>query len=114
MLLERTLYADPITKEIDYAYRKASSFIYLLTAPEKFSEANQSRIMYSFIIPRDYLEGVDSVENLGLGLYTNGATESDLENFAAFCDLNLNRNAIAGAALAVDWELIISNTSNDA
>lgn len=118
-LLERTTYADESSKDgYSYSYTSASGFIYLLTQPEKiYGEANQCRVRYSFIIPRDYLEGVDSFDNLGIGLYSNSVkTEvesEDLQNFTAFCLLDLNRNTIAETSLAVDWELIIYNAGDE-
>lgn len=91
------------------SYSSASGFIGLLTKPVKVHEPNQSRIRYSFVIPRDYLEGIDSFNSLGLGLYANGALDSKLEDFSAFCALDLDKNALTGASLVVDWELVISN-----
>lgn len=88
----------------------ASGFIYLMTRPEKVyvdSTAAISKVCYSFVIARDILENATFNS---LGLYADNATLSDINNFAAFCDIELNTSEIAASSLlAVDWELNISN-----
>lgn len=110
-LLKRELSTDNSGNIIE-SYQDLTGFIYLLREPDKSStDSSRGIVRYSFIIPRDYMETLDDTENLGLGLYTNSETDSveGLKNFAAYCELGLDRNDIAGASLAVDWELIISN-----
>ena len=98
----------------EYRYTSHSGFIYLLSKPEKVYTSAQTRVRYSFLIPRDMLETITSGQKLGLGLYTNGATEAtDLENFAAFCELDLDQNVLANTSLVVDWELIIANNGSN-
>ena len=90
-----------------YIYESASGFIGLYEA-EKLSNG-LSGVRYSFIIPKDMLEAVTDFSDLGLGLYTSGITDLDLENYSAFCPLNLSRSELTNASLVVDWELIITN-----
>ena len=108
--------------EIDeYVYSSASSYIFLRTPPEAYSNAGESRVRFSFIIPRDFLEvqnlisSSTSSEVLGLGLYANGVpdTPEEAENFMAFCILeNIEQTIAANAVLTVDWELVISNSQS--
>lgn len=87
-----------------------SGFIYLLKKPEKSSVANSSAaaVKYSFIIPRDQLEGVTFNS---IGLYTNSSTEDNVESYAAIVDIEsyTEQELASSTALVVDWELIISN-----
>ena len=81
MLLNRIEVSDePGT----YEYDSKSGFIYLLTKPEKIDSATQSKVRYSFIIPKDQIEGVDTTTGLGIGLYTDSTTLDDINNYAAF------------------------------
>lgn len=110
-LLKQELNTDDYGNIIE-SYQDITDFIYLLTKPDKSpTDSARGVVRYSFIIPREYMKTLDNTENLGLGLYTNSASNSadDLKNFAAYCKLDFNSSDIAGAALAVDWELIISN-----
>lgn len=90
--------------------QKASNtgFIYLLSKPEKVYSTSAGIVRYSFIIPSDVL--TDSDFN-AIGLYTNSATESDFENYAALCKIDdMDKNNISvSSMLVVDWELIITN-----
>lgn len=104
--LERSTGEDNVTIE---DYKDITGSIHLLKQPKAEYDASRSLVRYSFIIPRDYIEGLDDMNDLWLGLYTLGTSDSDTADFAACCEIALNQSAIAGAALAVDWELIISN-----
>ena len=105
-----------------YNYNSLSGFIFLRTPPESGAASEgelgsgQCRVKYSFMIPRDLLEIImdGTSTNLGLGLYSRGAVESEPENFAAFCllkELSLSRNNLVNSSLLVDWELVISNAN---
>ena len=111
MLIKRTKTSDLET----YRFESKSGFIFLLSKPEKIDGDGQCKVRYSFIVPKELILGIDSLEGLGMGLFTYdapGATETDLNNYAAFCDLNLAKNALTNASLVVDWELIISNVNS--
>jgi hypothetical protein len=88
-------------------------FIYLLTKPEKVYEDIKSVVRYSFIIPRDILDSINDFEKLYIGLYTDGTSVTEPENYAAICKVDLAKGTLASASLVVDWELIISNISNN-
>lgn len=94
-----------------YDYSSVSGFIFLNTEPEiDYTDLSCCRVRYSFMVPRDLLENITGNTNLGLGLYTHGATEDEPENFAAFCQLGtIDRGDLINASLIVDWDLIISN-----
>ena len=89
---------------------RQSGFIYMLNNPEKVYNANACVVRYSFIVPRDQLEGT---EFNGLGLYTSSITETNYaDNYAAICKFDLDSNSISTSSiLVVDWELNISNSS---
>lgn len=95
-----------------YSYTSASGFIHLLTKPEKISKDNQSCVRYSFLIPRDVINNIDSTDGLALGLYAKKALndESDVENFSACCDINAAKSLFNNTSLVVDWELSITNS----
>lgn len=112
-ILERTA-EDENTQ--NYEYRSVTGFIFLRSAPEVLDNSlGECRVRYSFMIPRDLLESIPSIDTLGLGLYTNNAVESEPGNFAAFCafgpDLLLDSGDLLNASLLVDWELVITNSS---
>lgn len=90
-------------------HSKASAgFVHLVSKPEKVYSASAGIVRYSFIITRDILESASSFNRLGL--YTNAATDQDLEDFAAYCDIDILGSSIsASSVLVVDWELVISN-----
>jgi hypothetical protein len=85
-----------------------TSFIYLLSKPEKLYSAEKEGIVrYSFMIPQDYFIGTDFN---AIGLYTSSASELDLADYAAFCEVNLSDvNLSISSVLLLDWELHISN-----
>jgi hypothetical protein len=85
-----------------------TSFIYLLSKPEKvYSTEKKGIVRYSFIIPQDYFVGTDFN---AIGLYTGSTSELDLNDYAAFCELNLSGVSLSiSSVLVLDWELHISN-----
>ena len=90
------------------------SAIPLRTPPVPSYTAGESRVRFSFIIPKDFLDSLKQSSSqdtvTGLGLYAKSAKSAD--DFMAFCVLsNLDQNIQTKAYLVVDWELIISNTS---
>jgi hypothetical protein len=90
-------------------YSDVSGFIYLLTKPEKIEDANSCRVRYSFIVPKDEIEGI-TFTNLGVGLYADGA--NDTSAVAAFCPINgLSASVLMNASLVIDWELVISDST---
>jgi hypothetical protein len=100
-----------LNKSEDGTLTKApnSSFIYLLTKPEKVYSASAGVVRYSFIIPQDMIIGTDFN---AIGLYTASATEADINDFAACCTINFNRNNLAlSSVLVLDWELHIANST---
>lgn len=97
-----------------YQYTAASaSFIHLVGIPEKLE--GKSGIRYSFIIPKDLINNIESTGagELALGLYAKKILrdDSDLKNFSAICDITSVRSLFnaSNSALVVDWELTISN-----
>jgi hypothetical protein len=93
-------------------YESASPFIFLLTRPKKLSPVDgKSRVLYSFMIHRDMFEEVTDFASLAIGLYSNGIADdtTELEKFAASCNVGLSRTDLTSASLLVDWELIIAN-----
>ena len=103
--------------EDGYTFKSASAgFIYLLSSPKKTSSSSESSVTYSFLIPREFLENVQSFSGLGLGLYTNSTTddESMIPDFVAFCklpEIHASRNVLTKSSLVVDWKLVISNAN---
>jgi hypothetical protein len=84
-----------------------SSFIYILSKPEKVYDEVEGIVRYSFIIPQDILAGTSFN---AIGLYTATATEADLADFAACCEVTIDRSTISlSSVLVIDWELHISN-----
>ena len=101
-----------------YYYSPVTSTIFLRTPPEPSYTAGESRVRFSFIVPRDFLEAFPSVASagtLGIGLYANSIPDrddSEAKNFMAFCALDeVNWSALVNTFLVVDWDLIISNLS---
>lgn len=97
-----------------YEYTSVSGFIFKQSSKIIVDNLGECRVRYSFMIPRDLLENVTSVETLGLGLYN--MQDSDPANFVAFCalgtaGLELTRTELSHASLLVDWDLIISNST---
>lgn len=123
--------AECLTGEFDYAnvptkiklvnhelfdntdvYTSASGFIFLRSPAEIIKESSgECRVRYSFMIPRDMLENITSIDTLGIGLYSRSALEGDPDNFVAFCSVDFNKSQIVNSSLLVDWDLIITNTS---
>ena len=104
-----------LQKHVDEeSYDSASSFIYLLTKPEKiFNPNGGSTICYSFIIPREYLNN----EFNCIGLYPDSAvaTASDIDNYSAICEVDTGDIPMsASTVLVVDWELTIANQVGEA
>ena len=84
-----------------------TSFIYLLTAPEKVYSENEGIVRYSFIIPQEYFVGTNFN---AIGLYPNSATYQDIANYAAYCTVDTNEWSLSiSSVLVLDWELHISN-----
>lgn len=94
------------TTENETTYTSASGFVYLIGKPEKISKTASSGVRYSFVVPRDMIE---SAQYDSIGLYTNSTSESDCNNYAAVCDLDITDDISSSAALVIDWELNISN-----
>ena len=85
----------------------SASFIYLLTKAEKVYSPNAGIVRYSFMISQDTL--LENPFN-AIGLYTDAATEEDLDNYAAYCLVDSSELRVASSSmLIVDWELIIAN-----
>ena len=107
MILRRSTTSD------GFSYTSVdNSFIPLRTPPVPAYTAGESKVRFSFIIPKDFLDSLkqsSSQDNVtGLGLYAKSAKSAD--NFMAFCALSdLDQNIQTNAYLVVDWELIISN-----
>jgi hypothetical protein len=97
-----------------YEYSSASGFIFVRRVEAVETNPGECRVKYSFMIPRDLLDNITSIDTLGLGLYSHSALESEPERFIAFCAFNgldISRNELTNATLLVDWELVIANTS---
>jgi hypothetical protein len=99
-----------LLREEDGNLAKASntSFIYLLTRPEKvYSKENECVIRYSFIIPQEYFIGTNFN---AIGLYAESADEYNVSDYAAYCYVEANEWSISrSSVLILDWELHISN-----
>lgn len=85
----------------------ASGFIHSMAAPEKITRNNESCARYSFLITPDNIERSFN----RICLYTRSAKYDQLDDCAAFCDIDQidGSGRAAGASIIVDWELIISN-----
>ena len=91
---------------------QASTFIYMLNKPEKtVTEGATSSVKYSFLIPNAMLKNTFS----SIGLYNSRTTETDLEHYAAFCNVKdkIKQASSITSALVIDWELNISNKNGD-
>ena len=87
-----------------------TSFIYLLTAPEKVYSEKEGIIRYSFIVPQEYFAAGSSntVRFDAIGLYCDSAESAN--DFAARCDVDLSKWSISiSSVLVLDWELHIAN-----
>jgi len=97
-------------------FTSLTDFIHLLTKPEKVykSETNTTSVArYSFIISKDMLSSINNFDGFGIGLFTDGASIDEPWNYAAFCELNLTKNALVNSSLVVDWELSFSNVTTE-
>ena len=85
-----------------------TDFIYLLSNPEKVYNDSEGVVKYSFMISQDMFAG--KTFN-AIGLYTDAATLSDVDNYAAYCDINQDdiSSISISSVLILDWELHISN-----
>lgn len=85
-----------------------SGFIYITAEPQLVYSTTESIVKYSFIISPDMLIGTNFN---AIGLYAASATESDLDNIAACCNVNFEQqdSLSLSSVLVVDWELHISN-----
>ena len=87
---------------------KDATFIRLLSNPEKvYSSEVEGIVRYSFIIPQEQFVGT---KFNAIGLYTNTKSIEDVEDYAAFCKIDLSTtNLLMSSVLVLDWELHISN-----
>ena len=114
MLIERTNPDDESAVPEYGQPNNSTGFTYLLTKPEKIpSNDGMSRVRYSFIVQKETINSISNFDNLYLGLYTNEATFDNAGDYAAICKLSLTKNNLINASLAVDWELTISNISEE-
>jgi hypothetical protein len=59
------------------------------------------------MIPQDFFAGKDFN---AIGLYNDAATEQDINDYAAYCTVNVGAlNLSITSVLLLDWELHISN-----
>lgn len=109
MLLE---YIDNNSQGGQPHYESRSGFIYLLNKPEKVYSPSKSSVRFSFLVPRDLLEGTTFNS---IGLYADSASTLEYENFAALVtDVRLSSQSLAtSSALLIDWELNISNREKE-
>lgn len=91
-------------------YEGKSGFIYLMSAPKI---VNLGVVRLSFGIPRAYIDG--NTKFNGIGLYSDLVDSTDLDMFTACCTLEDNLMGIASGSsiLIVDWELKISNSTEN-
>ena len=93
-----------------YEQAEGTSFIYLLTVPEKVYNEKAGVVRYSFIIPQEYFAGgMNSTTRFNaIGLYCDSAESVD--DYAARCDVDTNDWDISiSSVLALDWELHVAN-----
>lgn len=93
-----------------------TSFIHLLTVPEKIYSKDEGIVKYSFMIPQEYF-AAGNTENAtrfnAIGLYADSAEVA--EDYAAFCEVNTSGWSISiSSVLILDWELHISNKTKSA
>lgn len=97
----------------NYEQADGTSFIYLLTAPEKVYSEREGIVRYSFIIPQEYFAGgnSNSIRFNAIGLYCDSADSA--EDFAACCRVDTSTWSISiSSVLVLDWELHIANFDN--
>ena len=68
-----------VDEEKNITAAENTSFIHLLTKPEKVYSEDEGIVKYSFIIPQDWFAGTNFN---AVGLYTSTATTDDIENYA--------------------------------
>lgn len=95
-------------------FEDLSGTFYLITKPEKLTSNSKHGIgaRYSFLLPKDLIENITAFDNVYLALYsdaTDTTRSQELANYAAICKLEVIKNTIVNAALAVDWDLTVSN-----
>lgn len=99
-----------LNEDENYKLTKATdtSFITLMSKPEKVYSDFEGIVRYSFIIPQDWFAGTNFN---AVGLYTSTATTDDIENYAAYCYLGSDAlsDVSISSVLVLDWELHISN-----
>ena len=80
----------------------------MLAKPEKVYSADKGIIRYSFMIPQDIFTGSNFN---AIGLYTNATADTDVENYAAICEIDTRElnNISVSSVLVLDWELTIAN-----
>ena len=100
-----------------YYYKPITESIFLRTPPDPTYKAGESRVRFSFIVPREFLESLEPIDGgvLGIGLYANSVPDNDeaeAKNFMAFCLIDeLDQGALLNTFLVVDWDLVISNSA---
>ena len=115
----KLLHLTPLSERESDGYRISSAstgFIGLYSQPPA-SQSNSAgcHITYSFLIHRDQLDSLAGMSNLGLGLYPFNTenTETGIYEYIALCKLNFSNSTIlSSSSLIVDWELIVSNSTN--
>lgn len=90
-------------------YTPCSSFVYLLSKPEKLTVKNgpATAVKYSFMMSTEGISG----NFTHIGLYTGRADSGSLDNFVAICEMEeISLAALTDTpVLLIDWELTISN-----
>lgn len=100
-----------LLKEADGVYVRASdatSFINWQTA-QKVTDNGEIGVVYSFIVTREHLlKGFTHI-----GLYSSSTKDTDINDFAAICNVESTDAALTMAsALVIDWKLTVSNHPN--
>ena len=102
---------DESTGDIKLERAVNSRFITLLTKPEIVYSNVEGIVRYSFVIPQEMLMGTNFN---AIGLYSASAVEEDINDYAACCSIELDKNNMSlSTVLVVDWELHISNKEVD-
>lgn len=94
------------------AFDDIAGTFYLITKPEKLNKRGGMGVRYSFLLPKNVIEDINTFDNIYLALYADAVDTTkpaNLSNYAALCKLEITKNNIINASLAIDWELIISN-----
>lgn len=99
--------------DADFIEEASSGFIGLFSQPVASVSESGCKITYSFLIPRDQLVSLTSMNNLGLGLYSKNASNDGqaIYDYIARCKLDklTASDVYSSSSLVVDWELNISN-----